>query len=118
MTDLATDGPGVSDEPTYDLSAVDEPPRLANRSDVQRALDRNYPPLLRDAGITGDVSIRIRVLSSGRVDPDSMSIERLTHDAFNDPAFRSAERMRFAPGKVAGAPVHVILVYPLQFRLS
>ena len=107
----------MSGELTYELSAVDEPPRLSNASDVWRALARNYPPLLRDAGVTGDVSIRLRVLNTGSVDRDSMSIESSAHEAFNDAAIRSAERMRFSPGRIRGAPVHVWIVYPLQFRL-
>ncbi len=42
----------ASDEPMAE-SEVDVRPSLRNADDVQRALERAYPPSLRDAGVTG-----------------------------------------------------------------
>jgi protein TonB len=106
------------DEGTYELSAVEEQPELSNRSEVARQLSRNYPPLLRDAGVVGTVTIRMRVMENGSVDPESISIENSTHDAFGDAAKRVVERMRFRPAKVGGKAVKVWVTLPVTFQLQ
>jgi protein TonB len=106
------------DEGTYELSAVEEQPELSNRSEVARQLSRNYPPLLRDAGVVGTVTIRMRVLENGTVDPASIAVENSTHDAFADAARRVVERMRFRPAKVGGKAVKVWVTLPVTFQLS
>lgn len=106
------------DEGTYEISAVEERPDLTNRSDVARSLSRNYPPLLKDAGITGTVTIRMRIMEDGRVDPASIQVENSTHDAFADAARKVVERMRFRPAKVGGRPVKVWITLPVTFQLE
>lgn len=106
------------DEGTYELSAVEEQPELSNRSEVARQLSRNYPPLLRDAGVVGTVTVRMRVMENGSVDPSSVSIENSTHDAFGDAARRVVERMRFRPAKVGGKAVKVWVTLPVTFQLQ
>jgi len=106
------------DEGTYELSAVEEQPSLSNSSEVQRQLARQYPPLLRDAGVVGTVTLRMRVLEDGHVDPESISVENTTHDAFADAAKRVVEKMRFRPAKVGGHPVKVWVTLPVTFQLQ
>jgi protein TonB len=106
------------DEGTYELSAVEEQPALSNGAEVQRQLSRQYPPLLRDAGVVGTVTLRMRVLENGTVDPESISVENSTHEAFADAAKRVVERMRFRPAKVAGKAVKVWVTLPVTFQLS
>ncbi|HEX6751773.1 MAG TPA: TonB family protein [Longimicrobium sp.] len=106
------------DEGTYELSAVEEQPSLSNSSEVQRQLERNYPPLLRDAGVTGTVTLRMRVMENGSVDPESISVESATHDAFGDAAKRVVSRMRFRPAKVGGHAVKVWVTLPVTFQLQ
>jgi protein TonB len=106
------------DEGTYELSAVEEQPALSNGAEVQRQLSRQYPPLLRDAGVVGTVTLRMRVLENGTVDPESISVENSTHDAFADAAKRVVERMRFRPAKVGGKAVKVWVTLPVTFQLS
>ncbi|HYH83618.1 MAG TPA: TonB family protein [Longimicrobium sp.] len=106
------------DEGTYELSAVEEQPELSNRSEVARQMSRNYPPLLRDAGVTGTVTIRMRVNEDGRVDNESISVENSTHEAFGDAARRVVERMRFRPAKVGGRAVKVWVTLPVTFQLE
>jgi protein TonB len=107
-----------ADEGTYELSAVEEQPSLSNGSEVQRQLARQYPPLLRDAGVVGTVTLRMRVLEDGHVDPESISVENTTHDAFADAAKRVVEKMRFRPAKVGGHPVKVWVTLPVTFQLQ
>jgi len=106
------------DEGTYELSAVEEQPSLSNGAEVARQLSRNYPPLLRDAGVAGTVTLRMRVLENGTVDPESISIENATQDAFGDAAKRVVERMRFHPAKVGGKAVKVWVTLPVTFQLQ
>ncbi|MBV9108463.1 MAG: energy transducer TonB, partial [Gemmatimonadetes bacterium] len=106
------------DEGTYELSAVEEQPSLSNSSEVQRQLARNYPPLLRDAGVTGQVVLRMRVMEDGHVDPESISVESTSNDAFGDAAKRVVERMRFRPAKVGGHAVKVWVTLPVTFQLQ
>ena len=102
---------------TYEASELDEPPRLMNQAEIDRTVERNYPPLLRDGGVEGDVTVRLRVLSSGRIDLGSVQALSTTHDSFNDPAIRAVRQMRFAPGTLDGAPVDAFVVYTVRFDL-
>lgn len=106
------------DEGTYELSAVEELPSLSNRADFGRQLARNYPPLLRDAGVTGTVQVRFRVLEDGRVDGESIQITNSTHEQFNDPTMRAVRAMRFRPAKVNGRPVKVWVEQPIQWTVA
>jgi TonB family protein len=107
-----------ADEGTYELSAVEEMPRVSNGSDFARQLQRNYPPLLRDAGVTGSVQVRFRVLEDGRVDAESIQITNSTHEQFNDPTMRAVRALRFRPAKVNGRPVKVWVEQPIQWTVA
>jgi TonB family protein len=107
-----------ADEGTYEMSAVEELPRPRNTADLARALQRNYPPLLRDAGVTGTVQVRMRVMEDGSVDAASISVTSSTHEQFNDPSIRSVQRLRFSPAKVNGRPVKVWVELPIQWTVA
>jgi TonB family protein len=106
------------DEGTYELSAVEEQPRPTNIADLRRQLERNYPPLLRDARVTGTVQVRFRVMEDGTIDANSISISSSTHEQFNDPTIRSVQRLRFRPAKVNGRPVKVWVELPIQWQVN
>lgn len=106
------------DEGTYELSAVEEQPRPTNIADLRRQLERNYPPLLRDARVTGTVQVRFRVMEDGTIDASSISISSSTHEQFNDPTIRSVQRLRFRPAKVNGRPVKVWVELPIQWQVN
>lgn len=104
------------DQGVYDISAVEVRPELSNRSDVGRALERNYPPLLRDAGVGGTVTLSFRVNEDGRVDPASISVVSSDNEQFSDAAKKVVERMRFRPAKVNGRAVKVLVSLPVTFQ--
>ncbi len=106
------------DQGTYELSAVEELPRLSNGADFGRQLERNYPPLLRDARVSGTVTVRFRVNEDGRVDGESISISSSTHEQFNDPTIRAVRSMRFRPARVNGRPVRVWVEQPIQWTVA
>lgn len=106
------------DDGTYELSAVEVQPELVNPAEVRAALSHNYPPLLRDAGVTGSATVRMRVFGDGSVDAGSITIEAASHEAFGQAAARVAERMRFSPARIGGKPVPVWVTVPVTFLLA
>jgi TonB family protein len=105
----------VPGEATYELSAVEELPRPTNLREFSAALNENYPPLLRDAGVTGTVQVRLRVLPDGRVDPKSIQVTSSSHDQFNEPTIRAVRVLRFRPARVNGESVPVWIDLPIQW---
>jgi protein TonB len=103
---------------TYEMSAVEDLPQLTNGAEFGRQLARNYPPLLRDAGVSGTVSVRFRVMENGTVDVASISVTSSTHEQFNDATIRAVQRMRFRPAKVNNRPVKVWVEQPIQWQIS
>ncbi len=104
------------DEGVYDISAVEVKPELSNRSDVGRALERNYPPLLRDAGVGGTVQLKFRVNEDGRVDASTIEVVSSDNEQFSEAAKKVVERMRFRPAKVNDRPVKVLVTLPISFQ--
>lgn len=101
----------------YEISAVEEPPRLINRDEVARELGRSYPAEERRAGTGGEVTLRLRVLASGVVDPESITVVASTNPVFDQPARTVAAMVRFTPARVNGRPVVVWVTQPLQFSV-
>jgi TonB family protein len=106
------------EDSSYELSAVEEQPVLLNRDEIAANISRSYPPLLRDAGVTGSVTLRMRVGSDGRVDPWTIEVVESTHDLFSQAASNVAGRLRFRPARVGGKPVPVWITLPVTFQLE
>jgi TonB family protein len=101
----------------YELTQVETQPSVANAADVQHSIAREYPRLLRDAGVSGTATIRMRVLPDGRVDRGSVHVENTTHDAFSRAAVAVAAVMRFTPARLNGEPVPVWVTLPVTFQV-
>lgn len=97
---------------------VTEMPRSTNSAEFARALARNYPPHLRDAGVQGEVNVRFRVLETGRVDSASMQITRSSNPEFNAAALASVPRLRFRPGRAYDRVVKVWVEQPIHFTIA
>lgn len=108
--------PLVGGDTIIDVSRADEKPRLLNAGAVARMLQQNYPPLLRDAGVTGRATVRIVVGEDGTV-ADSRTLEA-THPAFSDLAATVIRQARFRPARKGGKPVAVRVTLPVAFTLS
>jgi TonB family protein len=97
------------------LAVVTDPwPR--NVTAFTRQLERNYPPLMRDAGTPGAVVLRFRILEDGRVDSASIQIASSSAEPFNGPSIRTLRSLAFYPARVNGRPVKVWSVLPISFR--
>ncbi|HEX6306933.1 MAG TPA: TonB family protein, partial [Longimicrobiales bacterium] len=64
-TPLGTPDRAISEKPVF--TPMTDRPELLNRDDVARALVRNYPPLLRDAGIGGSPTVHFLIDRTGTV---------------------------------------------------
>ena len=89
-------------------------PDIKNRVEVARALEREYPPLLKDAGIGGTAQIWFYIASSGEVER-LMVRESSGHEALDNAALRVAGAIEFTPAlnRNEAAPVWISL--PITF---
>ena len=71
-------------------------PALLNPHDVQRALERNYPAMLRDAGVGGRVILWLLLDESGHV-LETKVRESSGQTAFDNAARKVGQTMRFSP---------------------
>jgi TonB family protein len=102
-------------EGTYELDAVDEPPRIRNEAELERLVRESIPPELRGDGISGSVTLRVRVLPDGRVDPASVRVTASTHEAMNEPLIRLGQRLVLTPALADGRPVAAWTNLPIRF---
>jgi protein TonB len=115
MADKKEDNTGTA---PIDVSLAEEKPQLQNGPEVQRLLQRLYPPLLRDAGITGQVQMKFVVNAQGRVEATSVSVINASHDQFGEASTKVVEKMRFRPAKVGGRAVPVLVQIPISWTLE
>ncbi len=107
--------------PPEDLSARPVPtpytvaPELRNRAEVQRALVRFYPPLLRDAGIGGAVLVWFFIDETGKVQKYQIK-ESSGHKSLDEAALKVADIMQFSPALNRDKRVPVWVALPIDFR--
>ncbi|MEX1183234.1 MAG: TonB family protein [Gemmatimonadota bacterium] len=89
-------------------------PELRNRAEVERALSRNYPPLLRDAGIGGSPRLWFFIDEDGRV-ANTLLKASSGYPDLDEAARKVAEVMRFSPALNLGRPVPVWVEIPILF---
>ncbi len=90
-------------------------PRLKNRSEVQSALQRDYPPLLRDAGVGGTVLVWFLIDENGKVVKTQIK-KSSGHDALDEAALKVADVMKFSPALNRDQKVPVWVALPVDFR--
>lgn len=92
-------------------------PEVLNRAEVARAMEREYPPLLRDANIGGTVKVYFFVDERGRV-ADRRIHESSTHPSLDEAALAVAEAFRFRPALNRDQQVAVWVSIPIVFRVQ
>lgn len=95
----------------WSADAVQEKPEILS----QPALI--YPPVLRQAGIQGVVTLRFIVDTTGRVERSSIEVVHSDNPGFNQPATDLISRMLFRPGREYGRAVRVLIQLPVTFAL-
>ena len=91
-------------------------PSLRNPEEVEHALMRHYPPVLRDAGIGGEVDVNLWLDEEGRV--VRAEIARSSgYDALDAAALKVIDVMRLSPALNRGVPARVIVTLPVVFNV-
>lgn len=91
------------------------------RSDMPVAINSEspfqYPPELFDAGVEGEVRLRLFVDAMGRVVPESTRVASSSGTpGLDSAALRGAAELRFAPGTRDGGSVAMAFYQPVIFR--
>jgi protein TonB len=103
----------IAKAPTFTPFTV--APRLRNHDEVARALERNYPPLLRDAGIGGSVNMWFFINEEGRVLNTQVN-QSSGYPALDEAATKVATMMEFTPAYNRDKKVQVWVSIPIVFN--
>jgi protein TonB len=107
-----TTGEDISRAPTFTPYTVK--PELRNQDEVSRALQRNYPPLLRDAGIGGTAIMWFFIDENGKV-LKTQIFKTSGYDALDESAGKVATIMQFSPALNRDKKVQVWVQIPITF---
>jgi len=91
-------------------------PSITNRDEVVRAMEKEYPPLLRDAGIGGTVKVYFFIDETGRV-RDTRVDQSSGHQALDEAALKVASVYRFSPALNRDQKVPVWVSFPITFQV-
>ena len=92
-------------------------PDIKNRNDIARAMEENYPPLLRDAGIGGTVTVWFFLDEEG-VTQRTLINESSGQLALDDAALRVADAIVFTPALNGDKRVPVWISLPITFAAN
>lgn len=107
---------GATEEAAPFLFKADVPPRLTNAREIERLLQSEYPPLLRDAGVSGTATVLFRIDEAGSVIETRLG-QGSGHEAFDRAALAVADRMRFSPAMNRDLRVAVWVAIPVTFSV-
>ncbi len=98
----------------FSTAEVDQAPALLSAP----PLDRDYPALLRQAGITGRVVIEAVIDTTGKAEPASIQVLQTPHPGFNEAAKRWMSRALFRPARKGGQAVRVLVRQAIDYSLT
>ena len=104
----------ISAAPTFTPFTV--APSILNRAEVVRAMEREYPPLLRDAGIGGRAVVFF-FIDEGGIVQDFRIPETSGHQALDDAALAVADVYRFSAALNRDKKVPVWVQFPITFQV-
>lgn len=105
----------ISAAPTFTPMTV--APSMKNNREIARALEKFYPPLLRDAGIGGTVNVWFFIDENGRVQKTQIN-ETSGYDAFDEAALKVADIMEFSPAYNRDQKVPVWVALDITFEVQ
>jgi TonB family protein len=109
------EGQDIAAAPTF--TPMTERPQLTNRTEVLQALQRHYPPLLRNAGIGGTANVWFFIDATGAV--RDVRINRTSgYEALDQAALRVGRTMEFTPARNRGEAVPVWLALDVTFEVQ
>jgi protein TonB len=97
------------------LSAYDQD-HVDQRPSISRRVEPEYPSRARRMNIVGTAMVELVVDTAGL--PKACAIRSAEPSGyFEEAALNAAQKMRFIPGKINGAPVNTLVLLPFVFRL-
>jgi protein TonB len=105
----------IASAPTFTPFTV--APSLQNVQEVQRALVREYPSVLRDSGVGGRVTVWFFIDEEGRVQQTQIN-ESSGYDALDQAALNVAEVYQFSPALNRENRVQVWVSLPITFQVQ
>ena len=103
----------ISAAPTW--TNVDRLPVLSNRDEMAGLLEREYPPLLRDAGIGGITKVWFFIDEAGKVVKSQVHTSS-GHAALDEAALRVGDELVFSPATNEGSAVPVWVALDIMFE--
>ena len=103
----------LSSAPTFTPHTVR--PDLTNQREVERALEREYPPILRDNGIGGQVTVNFFIDEEGTVQR-ALIAQTSGHASLDEAALRVANVCKFTPALNLDKVVPVWIAMPIVFQ--
>lgn len=104
-----------SDRPSFIPRDVE--PRATNDAEIQRLLQKMYPPMLRDAGVGGQVTLWLFVTEKGQVEKAQVQ-KSSGYDAFDQAARKVAMQMEFKPALNRDKPIGVWVQRVITFNVQ
>jgi len=104
----------IASAPTFTPMTVR--PEIKNRSAVIQAMERGYPPILRDAGIGGQVLVWFFINEQGRV-IDNRVANSSGNAQLDEAALRVASIYEFTPALNRDQVVSVWVQIPITFQV-
>ncbi len=108
------EAPDISVAPVFTPMTVR--PEIRNRSEVQAALVREYPAILRDAGMGGTVVMWFFITEDGVVQDKRVS-RSSGQLRFDEAALKVADVFRFSPALNRDQRVQVWIEVPITFQV-
>jgi protein TonB len=102
----------VREDNTYFEFQVEKPVMQAPNSPTPQ-----YPDILRQAGVEGEVLVSFVVDTTGRADVSSFKVIRSHHDLFAQAVKNALPRMRFIPAEVGDKKVRQLVQQPFSFAI-
>src|SRR5690606_34771838 len=105
----------IQESPTF--TPMTKAPELTNREEVARALVAYYPPLVRDAGISGTATVNMFIDTDGTV--GRLMLGRSSgYPSLDEAAIAVASRMKWRPAMLHDEPTGVWVEIPVVFNAN
>jgi len=99
----------VGGQTPADTVAVEQQPVLLNQPQV------GYRPCLQDAGVRGQVLVRLMLDTTGRVEDGSVVVEQSAGTLLDSLAIAASRGLVFRPARESGSPVRMAVILPFDF---
>lgn len=107
-------GVDISEQPAY--TPYEVKPEMRNRAEFARLLERNYPPMLKDAGIGGRTVLWVFIDEDGQVENTRVQ-ESSGHEELDQAAMDVITQAQFSPALNRDQRVPVWIAIPVNWTV-